>query len=108
MMAKPISAWLICLALVPFTAPFATCDLTIFLAGPAPAHGTCETKALADRSLSPTLPFLFRASGRVRSIALSQFKPAGDASPHLAAATPESLPPIGPTTPRHDVTILRI
>jgi hypothetical protein len=110
MVAKLISAWLICLSLMPFTAPFATCDLTIFLAGhaPAPAHGTSETRALADGSLSPALPLLFRASGRIRSIALSECKPAPEVSPHLVTGKPESLLPLSPTTPRHDVTILRI
>jgi len=108
-MAKLISAWLICLSLMPFTAPFATCDLTIFLAGhaPAPAHGTSETKALADGCLSPALPLLFRASGRIRSIALSEFKPAPD-PPHHVAGTPQSLRRISLPTPQHDVTILRI
>jgi len=109
MMAKLISAWLICLSLMPFTAPFATCDLTIFLAGhaPAPAHGS-EPTALADGSLSPALPLLFRASGRIRSIALSEFKPAPDVAPHRVTGNPECLQPISLTAPQHDVTILRI
>jgi len=109
MFGRVISAWLVFLTLTPFTAPFPTCDLTTFLTegAPAPANGTSAATSLADASLSQALP-LFRASARVRFIALAESKTASEGPPLSAAAFTQLLRPVSSTSHRIDSAILRI
>jgi len=108
-LGKVISVWLIFLTLTPFTAPFATCDLTMSLAGraPAPAHGTSPSTSLADASLSQALP-LFRASARVRFMAFTESRTALDAPVPLATAFTRFLGQVRTAPSRLELTPLRI
>jgi hypothetical protein len=108
MLAKVISAWLVVLTLTPFTAPFPTCDLETLVTEhrPAPAHGTSRPTTLADASLTQAVPF-FRASARVRVIALAETRTASHA-PALCVARVQFLGPVSTTARRIDSSILRI
>jgi hypothetical protein len=109
MLGKVIATWLLVLTLSPFTAPFPTCDLTIFFSEPAsaPVHGTSQETALGNASFSPALP-LCRPSGRSRFIALSQSWTAADGATLPAAGLARSLPAVGASSHRVSFTVLRI
>jgi hypothetical protein len=108
MLGKLISVWLVCLTLTPFTAPYPTCDLTIFLTGrtATPEHSTSQA-SLADASLSQTVP-LFRASARVRFVAFAESR-TGSSTPALpAASVAQHFDLTSAASHHHDLTILRI
>lgn len=73
MLPKFVASWLIVLVVVPFTAPFSTCDLAAFFGSGqarhtpfAPPRSTAITKDVAV----PSVPGL-STSGRVRLMPLS-------------------------------------
>jgi hypothetical protein len=109
MLGKIVAGWLVTLTLSPFTAPFPTCDLTMFFAGRAlaPVHGTSQATLLGDASLSPALP-LCRPSGRGRFIALSESRTAADGPSLSAAGLTQSIRPVRARSDRVSLTILRI
>jgi hypothetical protein len=109
MLGKVIAAWLVVLTLSPFTAPFPTCDLTMFLGerAPAPAHGRSHKTSVDDASLSPAMP-LSRPSGRVRFITLSASRMAADRPALSAAGFAQSIRPVSASSQRVSFTILRI
>jgi hypothetical protein len=109
MLGKVISAWLVFLTLTPFTAPFPTCDLTIFLTGhaPAPVHGTSQSASVTDATLSQALP-LVRPSGRVRFVAISESRATSYEVVLRAAAFAQSLRPTSSCPLPVSLPILRI
>ena len=109
MFRKIISVWFVFLTLAPFTAPFPTCDLKVFLTerAPVPGHGAPQTTSLADASLSQALP-LFRPSGRVRFVALPESKTASGAPARSAVTLIHWRRPVGASSLPIELTILRI
>jgi hypothetical protein len=109
MLGKVIAAWLVVLTLSPFTAPFPTCDLTIFFTerAPAPAHGASQPTSVADATFSQALP-LVRPAGRVRFVALSESRTAADDPALSAAGLAPSIKPVSASSQRISLTILRI
>jgi hypothetical protein len=109
MLARVSAAWLIVLTLSPFTAPFPACDLTMLLSerAPAPVHATPDNNSLGDASLSPALP-LFKPIGRVRLVALSESRTAGERLDLPASGIAQSINPSNASSPPACLTILRI
>jgi hypothetical protein len=83
MLPKFFAAWLVVLVLVPFTAPFSTCDLTGFVGGLRRHHppvaprtfGAGRERRHPDEDFTsnvavPRVPAIF-SSGRVRLLPLS-------------------------------------
>jgi len=74
MLAKTVAALLVVLTLLPFTAPFSTCDLATLVGGtlpePAPGNHPRSLTSSRDRSISQVRP-LVRSAGRLRPLALS-------------------------------------
>jgi hypothetical protein len=108
MLEKFVSVWLVFLTLTPFTAPYPTCDLTLFLTGraAAPAHATSQA-SLADASLSQAVP-LFRASARVRLVAFAECPTGAHAPAPSAASVAQHLDLTSASSHHRDLTILRI
>jgi hypothetical protein len=73
MVPKLVAAWLVALVIVPFTAPFSTCDLTGLF---GTAHGQYNpfapptSAAIAHDAAVPTVPCISSA-GRVKLVPLS-------------------------------------
>ncbi len=105
MISRALAAFLICLTVAPFTAPFPTCDVTALLADrPVDvAHGgSSHSGTLDDRSLSHALPSL-NLSSRARLAAISERKlgadrlevpplPVAERAPSPRAASPGTAP----------------
>jgi hypothetical protein len=109
MFVRVIAAWLALLALTPFTAPFATCDLETLLAAHAPedTHRTPSSLSIADASL-PQAALRFSPSGRVRFIALSESRTAIAGHPLPTLAFARSARPLTVISQRVAVSNLRI
>jgi hypothetical protein len=73
MLPKFFASWLVVLVLVPFTAPFSTCDLTGFFGGVQGRHTPLvppTSAAVTTNSTVPSVPCISTA-GRIRLVPLS-------------------------------------
>jgi hypothetical protein len=78
MLPKFFASWLVVLILVPFTAPFSTCDLTGFLASAERHHTPLAPRrstAVTNDAAVPSVPCISTAR-RVRLLPLSRLAPA--------------------------------
>jgi hypothetical protein len=110
MLSKFFAASLIVLAILPFTAPFSSCDLAGFM-GVEPGHHTPiapSRVALTNDAAVPAVPFV-SAAGRGRLLPLGRIPLAESATFSLLATSIRSLAATGRTR-EHTVlgTILRV
>jgi hypothetical protein len=95
--------WLVVLILLPFTAPFPTCDVADVFGGGAADQGvplappTSSTALIADAVSSLLVPPLARMAWQVRQIASSDLN-----TPHFAQRSP--LATLVPLVDLHDGT----
>src|ERR1700680_3539903 len=98
-MPSRISAiWLVALILLPFTAPFPTCDIVDFFRRSAPYQGVplappvSSTTLIADAESSLLVPPLASMARQLRQVALSDLDP-----PHFDVPRPLVIfvPPVG-------------
>jgi hypothetical protein len=95
--------WLVVLILLPFTAPFPTCDLADFFGGGATdqevplAPPTSATALIAEAVSSLLVPPLARMARQLRQIASSDLN-----TPHFAQRSP--LATLVPPVDSHDGT----
>jgi hypothetical protein len=90
--------WLVALVLLPFTAPFPTCDIVDFFGRGAPYHGvplappTSSRALIADAEWSLLVPPLPRVARQLRQVALSDLD-----TTHFAITWPLVIlvPPVG-------------
>jgi hypothetical protein len=72
-LARAVAFWLVVLVVLPFSAPFSTCDLATFAGTPAARHadGSGGKARVADSATSHVLP-IGRIAGRLRLLAAAQ------------------------------------
>ena len=88
MLPKFFATWLVALVIVPFTAPFSTCDLTSLFGNPHGQHtpgSPLTSVAFTTDAAVPIAPYV-RSAGRVRLLQMS------------GVALAESAPPVSPVT----------
>jgi hypothetical protein len=92
MTSRFVASWLVVLAIMPFTAPFSTCDLTGFM-GPARRQHSpgapLRSAGVASDAAVPTVPGISGA-GRIRRVPLTDVSTAHthtvSASIHFASS----------------------
>jgi hypothetical protein len=97
-LSKFSAVWLVVLILLPFTAPFPTCDIATFFGQKASDQGvplgppTSPAALVADAVSSLLFPPLERMARQVTQVALSNFN-----TPHIAVRSPLVIlvPPLG-------------
>jgi hypothetical protein len=97
MLPKFLASWLVVLVLVPFTAPFSTCDLASLFGNNGGAHSPIApltSAALTTDAAVPTALFATPA-GRVRHLPLSRVSVAESAALASPATVISSVPSAG-------------
>ena len=111
MLPKLFASWLVVLVVLPFTAPFSTCDLASVFGSPHGKRTPVARRPSVASATDAAVPAAARASttGRVRVLPLRRepFAVSTDASPS-AAVTSSVAPPSGVREPMVLAPILRV
>jgi hypothetical protein len=111
MLPKLFASWLVVLVVLPFTAPFSTCDLASVFGSPHGKRIPVARRPSAASATEAAVPAAARASntGRVRVLPLRREPCAVSMTPSSPSVVMSSVPaPGGPREPTLRAPILRV